>query len=58
LLSNVVGWPVILDNPMTGQDYLEFLQNESPEELENIPLATRIAMYFQHDEAHLIIPDS
>jgi hypothetical protein len=33
---------------MTGQNYLEFLQNELPE-LENIPSATRIALYFQHD---------
>jgi hypothetical protein len=29
----------------------EFLQNELPEQLEDVPLATRIAMYFQHDEA-------
>jgi hypothetical protein len=36
---------------MTGQTYPEFLQNELPEQLENVPLATRIAMYFQHDGA-------
>jgi hypothetical protein len=34
---------------MTGQNYLEFLQNELPEKLEDVVLATRIAVYFQHD---------
>jgi hypothetical protein len=29
--------PVILDNRMTGQNYLEFLQNELPEQLEVVP---------------------
>jgi glutaredoxin-related protein len=42
---------VILEDHMTGQNYLEFLQNELLEQLENVPLATRIAMYFQHDRA-------
>jgi hypothetical protein len=36
---------------MTGKNYLEFLQNELPEQLEDVPLPTRIAMYFQHDGA-------
>jgi len=36
---------------MTGQNYLDFLQNELPNQLEDVPLATRIAMYFQHDGA-------
>jgi len=36
---------------MTGQSYLDFLQNELPKQLEDVPLATRIAMYFQHDGA-------
>jgi len=43
--------PVILDDHMTGQNYLDFLQNELPKQLEDVPLATRIAMYFQHDGA-------
>jgi hypothetical protein len=43
--------PVILEVRMTGQNYIEFLQNELPEQLENAPLATRSAMYFQHDGA-------
>ena len=43
--------PVILDIRMTGQNYLDFLQNGLPKQLEDVPLATRIAMYFQHDGA-------
>jgi hypothetical protein len=42
--------PIILEVHMRGQNYPEFLQNELPE-LEDVPLATRIAMYFQHDGA-------
>jgi hypothetical protein len=38
--------PVILEDHRTGQNYLEFLQNELPEQLENVPLATRISMCF------------
>jgi len=34
---------------MTGQNYLDFLQNQLPKQLEDVPLTTRIAMYFQHD---------
>jgi hypothetical protein len=40
----------ILEDRMTGQNYLEFLQNELPE-VEDVPLTKRIAMYFQHDGA-------
>jgi hypothetical protein len=32
----------------TEQNYLDFLQNGLPE-LEDVPLATRMAAYFQHD---------
>ena len=35
----------------TGRNYLDFLQNELPKQLEDVPLATRIVMYFQHDWA-------
>jgi len=38
----------ILDQHITGQNYLEFLQNGLPE-LEDVPLATWLAVYFQHD---------
>jgi len=36
---------------MTGQNYIDVLQNELPKQLEDVPLARRIAMYFQHDGA-------
>jgi len=41
---------VIVDSRTTGQNYLNFLPNGLPE-LDDVPLATRIAMYFQHDGA-------
>jgi hypothetical protein len=41
--------PFILEDRMAGQNYLEFLQNELPGQLDNILLATRIVMYFQQD---------
>jgi hypothetical protein len=43
--------PVILDDLMTGHNYLDFLQNGLPEKLEDVPLVTWITMYFQHDGA-------
>ena len=42
---------VILYDRMTGQNYLNFRQNELPKQLEDVPLVTRIAVYFQHDGA-------
>jgi len=43
--------PLILDDRMIGQNYLDLLRNGLPEKLEDVSLATRIAMYFQHDGA-------
>jgi hypothetical protein len=43
--------PLILEYCLTSQSYLAFLQNELPELLEDVPLATRAGMYFQHDGA-------
>jgi len=43
--------PLILDECMTGQNYLDFPQNGLPEQLEDVPLDTQIAMYFQDDRA-------
>jgi hypothetical protein len=43
--------PVILEDHMTGQNYLEFLQNKLSEQLEDVLLATGIAIYSQHDIA-------
>jgi hypothetical protein len=36
--------------------YIDFLQNELLKQLEDVPLATRIAVYLQHTESLLIIP--
>ena len=46
MVDDILIGPVILDTCMTGQNYPHFLQNELPKD---VPLATRIAMYFQHD---------
>ena len=51
MIDDMLIGPVILDDRKTGQNYLDFLQNELPKELEDVPLATRIAVYFLHDGA-------
>jgi len=51
MIDDMLIGPVILDDRMTGQNYLDLLQNELPKQLEDVPLATRIAMYCQHDGA-------
>jgi len=51
MIDEMLTGPVILDDRITGQNYLDFLQNELPKQLEDVPLATRIAMYYQHDGA-------
>jgi hypothetical protein len=42
---------IILDDRMTGHNYLGFLQNGLPEQIENVPLATQGFVYFQHGGA-------
>ena len=49
MIDDMLICPVILDDHMTGQKYQDFLQNELPKQLEDVLLATRVAMYFQHD---------
>jgi len=51
MIDDMLIGPVILNDRMKGQNYLDFLQNELPKQLENVPLATLFAMYFQHDAA-------
>jgi hypothetical protein len=51
MINNMLIGPVILNECMKGHNYLDFLQNELPEKLKDAPLATQIAMYFQHDAA-------
>lgn len=43
--------PFVLENRLTGQSYLEFLQNEFFPLLEEVPLSKRMDMFFQHDGA-------
>jgi len=49
MINDMLIGPVILDDRMTGQNYLDFLQIQLPKQPEDVPVATRIAMYSQHD---------
>jgi hypothetical protein len=51
MIDDMLTGRAILDDRMTGHIYLDFLQNGLPEKLEDVPLATRIAVWFQHDAA-------
>jgi hypothetical protein len=51
MIDDMMIGPIILDEHMTGQNFLDFLQNGLPEQREDVPLDTRIAMYFQDDKA-------
>ena len=51
MIDDMLIGPVILDDAMTGKNYLIFLPNGLPERLEDVPLATRISLYFQDDGA-------
>jgi hypothetical protein len=51
MTDDMLTGPIILDDHMTGHNYLDFLQNGLPEQLQDVPLATRVATYFQHDGA-------
>ena len=51
MIDDMLIGPVILDDHMTGQNNLDFLQNKLPKQLEDVPLATQIAIYFQRDGA-------
>ena len=49
MINDMLIGPVILDDRMVGHSDLDFLQYGLPVQLEDIPLAARIAMYFRHD---------
>jgi hypothetical protein len=49
MIDDMLSDPVILDDDMTGQNYPDFLPNGLPEQLQDVPLAPRIAPYFQHN---------
>lgn len=46
--GQIIG-PFVFNDHLNGNRYLEFLENDLPELLENVPLQTRIDMWFQHD---------
>lgn len=50
LKDHVIG-PFFFEQTLTGVIYLDFLENELPVMLENVDLATRAVMWFQHDGA-------
>ena len=37
MIDDILIGPVILDDPMTGQNNLDFLRNELPKQLEDVP---------------------
>ena len=49
IINDVLIGPVIVEDRMTGDSYLHFLQHELPEQLEDVSLDTRRHMYLQHD---------
>ena len=51
ILDDMLIGAVNLGDLMTGQNYVDFLQNELINQLEDVLLTSRIAMYFQHDWA-------
>ena len=51
IINDMLIGPVIVEDRMTGDSYLHFLQNDLPEQLEDVPLDTRRHMYLQQDGA-------
>jgi hypothetical protein len=51
MIDDMLFGPLILDDRMKGHNYLDFLQNGLPEQLEDVFLVTWIVIYFQHDRA-------
>lgn len=51
VLGNRVVGPIFFDGHLTGRRYLEFLQTDLQELLEDIPLAVLQRMWLQHDGA-------
>ena len=48
--DQIIG-PYIFAQRLTGAIYANFLRDELPALLENVPLQTRLQMYYQHDAA-------
>ncbi|XP_066148942.1 uncharacterized protein [Euwallacea fornicatus] len=51
IISNHIVGPVIFPQRLTGEIYLQYLQNSLPNLLENLPLQLRRDMWLMHDEA-------
>lgn len=47
--NHLIGPHFLTGGSLNGERYLQFLQEVLPELLEDVPLATRQAMWFQHD---------
>ena len=43
--------PYLMPSPLTGRDYVVFLRNVLPDLLDDVAIATRRRMWFQHDGA-------
>jgi hypothetical protein len=50
MIDDIFIGPVILGSHITGHNYINFLQNGFSEQLEDVPLVTRISVYFQQDQ--------
>jgi len=53
IINDMLIGPVIVEDQMTGDSYLHFLQNDLPEQLEDGPLDTRRHIYLQHNGAQI-----
>lgn len=51
ILNGILIGPTFFEGSLTAQKYLDLLQNEIPGLLEDVPLATRELMWWQHDGA-------
>ena len=49
IINDMLIGPAIVEDRMTGDIYLQFLQNYLSEHLEDVPLYTRRHKYLQHD---------
>lgn len=51
IIGNFIVGPVILPQRLTGNIYLQFLQNTLPDLLDDLPIQLRINMWYMHDGA-------
>jgi hypothetical protein len=51
VLNNLLIGPFAFQERLTSEHYLNFLQNELPGLMEDVPLQNRVNMWFQHDGA-------